>query len=214
MAAKKRSGNAKRSTKQVRKPRARTTAKATTKATAKPAAGARPKMSDESVKKATGKTWDEWAHALDGRGAAGLPHAAITEIVSAYGAGPWWCQMVTVGYEQMRGMRVEHQTPCGFQVSATKTVPLSAAAAYRLWDDAKRRARWLPSRLTIRKGTPAKSLRITWDSDGTNVDVGFVAKGAAKCQVAVQHDKLPDVAAAERMQAFWRARLDALAASL
>lgn len=173
------------------------------------------RMSDDAVKKATGRTWAEWADVLDGRGAAGLAHGPIAELVAAYGVSGWWSQMVTVGYEQMRGMRVEHETTRGFSVSASKTVPVSAAAAFRLWNDPKQRARWLPgARLTIRKATPAKSLRITWDADGTNVDVGITAKGARKSQISVEHAKLTDATAAERMQAFWRDRLAALAASL
>jgi uncharacterized protein YndB with AHSA1/START domain len=123
--------------------------------------------------------------------------------------------MVTGGYEQLRGQRVEHQTTRGFEVSASKTFPISAAAAFRLWNDAQQRERWLPrARLTIRTATPAKSLRITWEADGTDVIVGLLAKDASKCQIAVQHGKLPDAAAADRMQAFWRRRLDVLAASL
>jgi hypothetical protein len=173
----------------------------------------RPRLSDESVKKATGKTWDEWARLLDARGAAGLPHAPITELVSAYGVSGWWSQMVTVGYEQMRGKRVEHETTHGFSVSASKTVPISAEAAFRLWNDPKQRSRWLPgARLTVRKATPAKSLRITWEADGTNVQVGLYPKGPSKSQIAVQHDKLPDAETGARMQSFWRERLDALAA--
>ena len=183
------------------------------KAKAKSAPGL--KVGDDAVKKATGKNWAEWGEALDGRGAAGLAHSAIAEIVSAYGVSGWWSQMVTVGYEQMRGKRVEHETTRGFSVGASKTVPISAAAAFRLWNDPKERARWLPgAQLTIRKATPAKSLRITWEVDGTNVDVGLTPKGADKCQIAVQHDKLPSAKSGERMQSFWRARLDALAASL
>src|SRR5436190_863857 len=118
--------------------RARTTRKPRVKrrAVARPTrSGAAPKLrvGDDAVKKATGRTWPEWADLLDGRGAAGLEHGAITEIVSAYGVGGWWSQMVTVGYEQMRGKRAQHETPRGFQVSASKTVPISAAAAFRHW---------------------------------------------------------------------------------
>ena len=204
-------GAAKRRTKKSAAARKRAPAGA--KAKERSAPGLR--VSDDAVKKATGKNWAEWGEALDGRGAAGLAHGPIAEIVSAYGVSGWWSQMVTVGYEQMRGMRIEHETTRGFSVGASKTVPISAAAAFRLWSDPKERARWLPGApLTIRKATPAKSLRITWDADDTNVDVGIVAKGAAKCQIAVQHDKLPSAKSGERMQAFWRARLDALAAAL
>lgn len=41
-----------------------------------------------------------------------------------------------------------------------------------------------------------------------------MAKGAAKSQVAIQHEKLADGAAATRMKAYWNERLDALAEAL
>ncbi len=65
----------------------------------------------------------------------------------------------------------------------------------------------------VRKATTDKSMRITWD-DGTSVEVGFYAKGAAKSMVAVAHTKLPDKARADELKRFWSERLDALAAQL
>jgi hypothetical protein len=38
-----------------------------------------------------------------------------------------------------------------------------------------------------------------------------VNKGPAKCTLTVQHEKLSDSAAAERLKAFWSERLGALA---
>jgi hypothetical protein len=52
-------------------------------------------------------------------------------------------------------------------------------------------------------------MRVTW-SDGTSVEIYFVSKGAAKSQLAVQHRKLPDRAAVDRMRAYWTERLGAL----
>ena len=46
--------------------------------------------------------------------------------------------------------------------------------------------------------------------DGTSVEVWLTAKGAAQ----VQHQKLPDKAAAARMKLYWTKRLDALGAVL
>ena len=44
---------------------------------------------------------------LDKDGCKKMPHKQIAEIVhEKYGVGPWWCQMVTVGYEQSRGLRI------------------------------------------------------------------------------------------------------------
>ena len=52
-------------------------------------------------------------------------------------------------------------------------------------------------------------MRITWP-DETSVVVGFTAMGAAKSQIAVQHEKLTDKAAVLRAKEFWAERFDAL----
>jgi hypothetical protein len=54
---------------------------------------------------------------------------------------------------------------------------------------------------------------ITWP-DATSVTVGFTRKGGAKSQVAVQHSKLADRAAATRMKAYWEERLGTLREAL
>ena len=43
--------------------------------------------------------------------AAKLEHGAIARLVSEHGAGDWWSQMVTVGYERIRGLRERAPTP-------------------------------------------------------------------------------------------------------
>ena len=53
-------------------------------------------------------------------------------------------------------------------------------------------------------------MRITWDADNTNVDAYFWDKGPEKCQIQVQHNKLPDAAAGEAKKAFWKERLEVL----
>jgi hypothetical protein len=66
-------------------------------------------MSDASVKKQTGRTWAEWVKVLDGVQAAEKPHREITQYVSSLGTPDWWTQMVTVGYERIRGLRDKGQ---------------------------------------------------------------------------------------------------------
>jgi uncharacterized protein YndB with AHSA1/START domain len=173
-------------------------------------------ISADAVRARTGKTWAEWIALLDRAGARKMTHPQIVACLhDQHGVGPWWQQMVTVGYEQARGLRQKHETPRGYQVSVSKTVGVSVARLYRAWNDKRARARWLPEApLTIRKATPNKSLRITWIDGKTNVEVNFYARGASKCQVTVQHDKLPSPKAGERMKAFWAKRLTALSKSL
>src|SRR5437868_148338 len=64
-------------------------------------------MSDASVKKATGCTWNAWVKALDKMGAKEKPHRDIAAMVASFGTPNWWTQTVTVGYERIRGLRAK-----------------------------------------------------------------------------------------------------------
>lgn len=70
-------------------------------------------MSNAAVEKATGRTWAEWVAILDKAGAAKMDHGPITAIVAKHDAGNWWTQMVTVGYERIRGLRGRGQRRSG-----------------------------------------------------------------------------------------------------
>jgi hypothetical protein len=81
---------------------------------------------------------------------------------------------------------------------------------YRAFRDVRTRRRWLGDvDLTVRTAIPNKSMRITWP-DATSVEWYFVPKGEGKCQVVVQHVKLPDREAVDRMKAYWAERLATL----
>ena len=174
-----------------------------------------PEVGDEAVRARTGKNWAQWFAALDKEGAASKTHKEIVAILSdKHGLGPWWRQMVTVAYERARGLREKHETPEGYQLGASKTIAVPLKELYAAWTEARRREKWLPkAKLTVRKSTPSKSMRITW-SDGSHVDVLFTAKGNGKSQVAVGHRKLPNRGEVERMKKFWRGRLEALGTML
>lgn len=80
-------------------------------------------IGDTAVKARTGKTWAEWFANLDGAGATRMSHKEIVAYLGGHHQVPeWWQQMVTVTYEQGRGLREKHETPGGFQVSVTKTI--------------------------------------------------------------------------------------------
>jgi hypothetical protein len=167
-------------------------------------------ISSDAVRAKTGKGWAEWFAVLDQAGASAWPHKEIaTYMHDVCGCPPWWSQMVTVGYEQARGLRVKHQKCDGeFSASASKTLSVPVAALFAAWHDPKARSKWLPDGkgLTVRKATENKSLRITWP-DGTNVDVNFFTKGDAKSQVAVEHGKLAGTADVPRVKEFWATAL-------
>ena len=168
--------------------------------------------SDELIKTKTGCDWDRWVKALDYAKAHEWPHREIARYIhEKYNVPGWWTQTVTVGYERIKGLRAIGQRRDGaYEANKSRTYPVPLARLYRGFSDKRNRAKWLPGvDLTIRTATKDKSMRITWP-DGTSVEVGFFPKGKGKSSVQVQHGKLPDKAAADKVKAFWGERLSAL----
>ena len=167
-------------------------------------------MSDASVRKATGRTWAQWVELLDGAKSAEKPHREIARHVSSLGTPSWWSQMVTVGYERVRGLRDRGQRRGGsYESSKSRTFAVPVSKLYEAFANARKRGRWLPVKVTLRSSTPGKRMRFTW-GDGTIVVFEFMAKGSAKSAVAVGHLKLPDKAAADAMKKSWSERFDRL----
>ena len=170
-----------------------------------------PRMSDEAVKAKTGRTWSEWFKILDAAGAKKMTHQEIVATLNKkHRVGPWWGQMVTVTYEQARGLRDKHEKPAGYEISVSRTVEAAAGKAFKAWTDEKIRKMWLPANFKIRKATTDKSLRISWEDGKTSLAVAFYPKGRDKSQVVAQHSKLPDAKSAARMKTFWARALDRL----
>jgi uncharacterized protein YndB with AHSA1/START domain len=173
-----------------------------------------PAIGDEAVKAKTGRSWSEWFAVLDEAGARKMPHREIAAFLeSEHRLGGWWDQMVTVAYEQARGLRDKHQKPSGYEISGSKTVGAAVRLLYEAWENPKLLRKWLPdgAAMTVRKATSGKSMRITW-ADGTSLNVYFDAKGGGKSQVAVQHGKLRNARDAARIKAYWAEALERLKA--
>lgn len=167
-------------------------------------------MSDASVSKKTGRTWAQWVRALDTAGALEKPHREIAEYVSSLGTPDWWSQMVTVGYERIRGLRDRGQRRGGgYEATKSRTFNVPIERLFDAFANTRIRRRWLPVKITVRSATPRKYMRLTW-SDGAPVQVGFTSKGAAKSVVAVAHQKLPDRSAADAMKRVWSEHFDQL----
>jgi hypothetical protein len=177
-----------------------------------PDLGKRAGMSDAAILKATGRDWKQWLALLDRAGAREMPHREIVRRVSSLGVRDWWSQMVTVGYERIRGLRERGQRrdrAGSFEATKSRTFAVPIEVLFEAFADPRKRHRWLPERFTIRRATANKSMRITWP-DGTNVDAGFFSKGRDKSYVAVAHGKLPDRAAAAAAKKAWSERFDRL----
>jgi len=172
----------------------------------------KPPVSTDAVKAKTGRGWEEWLSILDQEQGPALGHTAMAELLyEKYSVSGWWAQMVTVGYEQARGLRKVYEKADGFSASASRTVAIPLEKLYAAWSDARQRARWLPDApIEIRRSTDGKSMRMTWTTGGSSIDVGFSAKGADKSRVAVEHAKLASAQAVSRQKAYWGNALDRL----
>ena len=172
--------------------------------------------SDDAVRNATGRSWDEWFAILDDWSATEKRHPEIARwLVSEHGVDGWWAQSVTVSYERARGMRRVHERADGFFATASKTVAVPVERLFDAFVDESARAAWLPDPdLRLRGASRPKSIRFEWAGDGSRVTVGFLAKGDAKSQVGLEHARLRDAESAERLKAYWRARMAVLKATL
>jgi uncharacterized protein YndB with AHSA1/START domain len=171
-----------------------------------------PRVSEDAVRRATGRTWSEWFALLDQWGGTRHTHGEIARWLSAeHGVAGWWAQSVIVEFEQARGMRAPGQRPDGWEVTASKTVGVSVARLYEAFTDDTERERWLPgAELELRTATAPKSARYDWEDGSTRVVAWFESKGERKSLLSLAHQKLPDADAAEEMKAYWRERVTTL----
>lgn len=174
------------------------------------------RITDEAVEARTGKNWSAWFKILDDAGAREMTHKEIVAYLREhFDVGSWWRQMLTVQYEQERGLRAKHEMQGGFQIGASKTMAVPADAAYDAWADDEKRRAWLPEdQLSISTKNPEKSVRGAWGGGPSRLDVYFYPKGDDRTQVTVQHSKLDDAQIADEMKAFWRKALGSLEAFL
>ena len=175
-----------------------------------------PRMSDSAVAAKTGKNWKQWFSVLDKAGARKMTHQEIVKLMnSKYDVGPWWQQMVTVTYEQARGLRDRHERPEGYQISVGRTVNVPVSKLYRAFANDKARSQWLSdNNVVVRKATANKSLRANWDDGKSSLEINFYPKSDSKTQVVIQHSKLPNAKSSAKMKTYWGGALDRLRSSL
>jgi hypothetical protein len=169
-------------------------------------------VSDEVIRRRTGRGWEEWFDLLDDWGAIARPHREIARwLASEHGIDGWSSQSVTVSYERARGRRAVGERADGFVVGASKTVAVPVERLFDAFVDPSLRERWLPEGgLRERTASKPKTARFDWGDGDTRVIVGFTAKGESKSTVALEHERLADAQEAERMKAFWRDRVATL----
>lgn len=167
-------------------------------------------IGDEAVAAKTGKNWAQWFAILDREGAAGLEHKAIAKLLHEKHKVPsWWCQMVTVGYEQARGKRKVHERPDGWEAGVSRTMPVAAGPIFQAWVDEKTRKKWLPGKFEITTKNKNKSIRIKWN-ERERVDVMIYAKGASRTQMTIAHRRLAQEKMVEKTKECWKAAVGRL----
>lgn len=170
------------------------------------------RISDESVKKATGKTWSEWFTILNKAGAKKMEHKTVAELLyKRYRLSLWWSQMVTVQFEQEIKGRKKHETASGYQISKSITLDSSIAKIFHSINSPIKRVIWLKDPgIIITKSNKDKSIRAKWVDGNTNIEVQLYLKDDFKTQVVVQHNKLSSAKEAEQFKKYWSKQLNNL----
>jgi uncharacterized protein YndB with AHSA1/START domain len=193
------------------------------------------RVSSASVKKGTGKGWDEWVKVLRKAGATQWTHQEIVAYLKRkHRLIPWWQQGVTLGFEIATGRRVEGQNMKGeYSVTATKSLAAPAKKIWALLMSLEGQAAWLQpmSEMEFKKGAqfecegeifgqvrsvkPARKLRFTWQETdwrkASVAELGLVVRPGKKTILFITQSELPSVAVREALRERWKKGLAAVA---
>lgn len=194
----------------------------------------RVRVSDDAVKKATGKTWDEWIARLDRLGAEKMTHSQIARMLhdGKHIQSDWWCQMVTVGYEYAKRRRTVGQTEeAGFDIGVQKTIDAPPMEVWKMLFSPKGLAAWLGKAKSIpleagseyktQDGTSgqirtlhaASKIRLTWKpktwKNSSTLQI-YVLPSGKKTSLRFHQEKLTDSKTREAMRKRWTRALEKL----
>lgn len=193
-------------------------------------------LSDDNVRAATGKSWDDWFRALDKFGGPSKGRKALSEFLAKKnGMDAWWSTTVTVEYEKARQAHEKDGRPKGYNICVTKAIKARPADVFAAFSDPRKLAQWFGAgtKLEFREGgkfedanghcgeykkiNPGKALRFTWEgkrhTPGEVVEVKLQLSGA-KCSVILTHDRMQTRDVADGMRAAWGRALEQLQAQL
>jgi hypothetical protein len=169
------------------------------------------RLSDQALARSTGYTWNEWFAILDAQGAADRSRAEVADFLSdGHGMSLWWANTITVGYERARAERAKPERLNGYEITATRTFPVTLDHLFAAFVEPSGREQWLGNAdLRLRSSDPNRLAHFDWQNGSSRVSAYFTDKGA-KSTVKVQHGKLLSAEEAEAMKVYWRARLTEL----
>lgn len=174
-----------------------------------------PAIGDEAFVRATGKPSEAWFELIDAWGGQQRSHTEIAAWLAAeQGLDGWWAQNVTVHYERARGLRAPNQKADGFAVSVSRTFDLDPDSIGSWFTHDALRDRWLqPGLLSLRTVQLGRSARFDVAGDSSRVAIWLTAKPNGRTSVQLQHERLPDAEAVDQWRAFWKERMERLAAA-
>lgn len=150
-------------------------------------------VSAEKMLAATGKHPDDWFSILDAQNATTWTHTAIARWLSENfdGVDGWWCQSITIRYEQARGMRAPGQKADGtFSAASTKTV---RAAPGEVFDAAIREVSESLSAQPTSINAEARTPNARWKLEGRQRVLLTVTPGLEdRVSIGLTHSGIPD----------------------
>ena len=192
------------------------------------------RVSSASVKKCTGKDWNQWVAILDKASASAWPHREIALLLKTkHKLTPWWQQGVAIGYEIHHGRRIEGRNEKGeYATVATKTLRMNAKAAWKLLTSSEGMKLWLqPFALfpwkagqsfevdggifgEIRTLKPGVRARLTWQeahwAKPSVVQLNVVPRKGEKCVLVIQHERIPSASLKGKLKEQWKKALQDL----
>jgi hypothetical protein len=186
-------------------------------------------VTNEALKKATGKSWIAWINSLDRKKADTLSLPEIVKLLAPKIESPWWRQKIALGFREAKGKRITGQIAGGFQIGVRRGFPLSKEEAWDFLLSPEAMKIWLgkalaldgPRPYKVKKGLaaelrvfkPGSHLRMGWHPDKwispSLLQVRVVASGK-KTALSFHHEGLPTEASREEMKAHWNTVLDKL----
>lgn len=160
---------------------------------------------------ATGRHPDEWFAFLDAQGATAWEHRRIVDwlVEEAPGVSGWWCQAITVRYEQARGMRQAGQRADGtFEGSVTRSIPGDQQHALDLAIAAVQAVHGPPAKMNREAAYPSAR----WSVDGAALEIRVNPTKNGKSGVTLTSAKLPDAAALNSAKSRMSAMLESIPA--
>jgi hypothetical protein len=170
-----------------------------------------PEMTDDAIRKQTGRGWDEWCALVERFPGHKHGHPKIvTHLMSEYDLDGWWAQGVTVSYERIRGLRLPNQNLDGtFTANRSKTITVDAdALRAMLLDDIERKVLFPAFDTVLRSKPTSKNLRLAVEPG--SVEIMLEPATNERTKVVVAHTKLSTADDVTVWKQFWGEWIEAL----